>query len=198
MDVNVTKDFLKSLKKLRRHDTFFYKIHDTLICGIPNFLKNIWFLRRGLYHHRWWDTNGLLMIISDTLKEKSEKVEKFGLEIDETRLKKVEKMRRCVEILENIINDDYLEISEKELGELFYKKIQFVKISENPDLFKMESGLDDTQEIHNKKVYKRSEEINQKEWEELLSILKGTDYKDVSDKPYEEWYDGSDYRSWWD
>jgi hypothetical protein len=45
---------------------------------------------------------------------------------------------------------------------------------------------------HNRRVLKRSQELQQKEWNELWRIIKGTKYK-----TYEDW-DGSDIRGWWD
>ena len=48
------------------------------------------------------------------------------------------------------------------------------------------------QKQHNRKVFKRAHEIEEKEWKEIWDTLKGKKYKEYKD------YDGSDLRSWWD
>jgi len=45
---------------------------------------------------------------------------------------------------------------------------------------------------HARKVYKRARVIEEKEWKELWSILRGNKFTTW------EKYDGSDLRGWWD
>jgi hypothetical protein len=47
---------------------------------------------------------------------------------------------------------------------------------------------------HNRRVYKRGVAIEQAEWNELWTIIKGT----KNSMKYGEEYDGTDLRGWWD
>jgi hypothetical protein len=52
---------------------------------------------------------------------------------------------------------------------------------------------------HNKKVFERSSEIEEQEWNELLSILKGQDTtKFDKGLDWYEQFDGSGLKNWWD
>ena len=64
---------------------------------------------------------------------------------------------------------------------------------------------------HNRKVYERSDEIEELEWIELWSILKGQDHKEYiklheedelkeikNDNLWNEWFNGSGIKTWWD
>ena len=64
---------------------------------------------------------------------------------------------------------------------------------------------------HNRKVYNRANELEEQEFEEIWVILKGQNkddfkeiYKDLSDEEkmkydhWENWFDGSGIKNWWD
>jgi hypothetical protein len=48
-----------------------------------------------------------------------------GLEVSETLDKKVNKMQRAIELLQNKIDDNYIERTEKDFGELIMKDWKF-------------------------------------------------------------------------
>ncbi len=127
-------------------------------------------------------------------------IEFYGHEVDESRLKKVEKMKRAIQLLKNVRSDEYVRVAEKELGEL-----------KNNDW--LWNDRDDTEEerIHNKNVFERAREIEDSEWKELWSIIHGQDVKEYSkiynsktDEEKEDggvwnnWFDGSGIKGWWD
>ena len=64
----------------------------------------------------------------------------------------------------------------------------------------VQDGSDEAKE-HNSNVFKRSREIAEDEWKQLWKILEGQDMskfnKDV-DGSFEDWFDGTGLRSWWD
>jgi hypothetical protein len=115
-------------------------------------------------------------------------------------MKKVEKMKRAIQLLKNVRSDQYTKRAEEELGEL-----------KNSDW--LWNGREDTQEEknHNRNVFKRAREIEDLEWKELWSIIHGQDMKEYSeiynsktDEEKEEggvwndWFDGSGLKGWWD
>jgi hypothetical protein len=129
----------------------------------------------------------------------SDNVEKRGLEIDKTRLKKVQSMRRAIEILKNCREDNYIDMAEKELGDLIFNDWEFEDIPDKPGFSKLVDNLTLEEETHNRKVFDRSKEIQEKEWSELFVILKGQDYtKFDKNIDWNEQFDGSGLRGWWD
>lgn len=155
-------------------------IKDFFIYGIPNFLRNIWLFRHGLYIHKWYDYSGSLFLLRDSIKNISKNIEKKGNEIEEERLPKVKNMNRVVVLIDNYLNDSYLEIAEKETGLKYKYGFDFKKMEERDDLYELVPNISDEQNKINDIVYKKSLEIAEKEWCELFLLLK----------------DG--LRNWWD
>jgi hypothetical protein len=101
-----------------------------------------------------------------------------GMEVSESREPKVMKMRRALELLKNSRQDNFIDRAEQELGELKLSEWQFELLENgNHKLIDDESEKD---KKHNRKVYQRARQIEEKEWKELWKIV---------DK---------DLRGWWD
>jgi len=183
MKVQFTGSFFESLKTLNRRDRWYNKLWRTIRYNVPNFLKNIWYFRAELYDFEPWDYRFNLNLFQKSLEATADFLEKHGIEEDESRMKKVAKIRRVIELLKNDKASSWIEKAEAELGEM-----------KNTNDWYSENAREDTPEelAHNRKVIKLSQELQQKEWKELWRIIKGTRYK-----TYEEW-DGSDIRGWWD
>ena len=93
-------------------------IWDFLFFHIPRFIKNLWKFRKVIYNHYPYDYHSTLCFLQVALKDISDYCEKHGYEVDVSRIKKVKKMRRAVKIIENINEDKYHELAEKELGKI--------------------------------------------------------------------------------
>ena len=182
-------------------EKWYWKVWDLFVYDIPSFLKNIWLFRKNLWKYRWYSGDGsILPWIKTAVDDMSWRIEKNGLEVEESRMKKVAKMRRLSYLLEVKMNDEYLEMAEKELGEIIYKPWEFEPINDEKSLYKIKVKNTPEEEKHNDKVYQRSFEIEKEHWEEIISIIKGPDYDEIrnSGKDFDEQYDGSDIRAWWD
>ena len=154
-----------------------------------------------MYAFRSWDYSFNLDLFRRSLEKTVDTIENHGHEVDESRLKKVEKMKRAIQLIKNVRSDEYIRRAELELGKL-----------KNTDWLWTE--IEDTEEekIHNKKVFGRAREIEESEWKELWSIIQGQDIKEYSSKnqkikdsepqddmhSYTDWFDGSGIRGWWD
>lgn len=178
---------------------------------IPSFIKNVWFFRKELWRFRWWDYSFNLDIFRRSLEKTSKELEVRGNEIDETRLKKVAKINRVIELLGHIRSDLYIEMAEKELGELKKMKINFEDVPDQPGYYRLVDNENPDDVNHNRKVYRRSDEIEAQEWKELWRILEGQDHSEYSkivenateeekrEKDlWKEWFDGSGMKHWWD
>jgi hypothetical protein len=141
----------------------------------------------------------MLKFTEDGLIHMSDKLEKQGLEVDESRLKKVEAMRRVIKLIQNYNNDSYIEMAESELGELIHHPWEFEDIEDKPGFSRLVDKETEEEKEHNRKIFDRSREIEESEWNELHQLLKGQDYsKFDKDKEWSEQFNGSGLRGWWD
>jgi len=164
------------------------------------FLKNIWAFRKSLWKFRWWDYHFTLDMMKTSLKIMSDTLETKGIEVDGSRLKKVAKMRRAIEIMNNLEGIQHIEMAEKELGELFNAGFEFKDSETHHGSYELVDRLTPEQKEHNTKVYARANEIEEQEWAELWEIFKGQDNAKYSPfiGEWDDWFDGTGMRSWWD
>jgi hypothetical protein len=200
MKVTFADSFWKSLKTLSRHQTWWYKTYKFFRRDLPYFLENIWFFRKELYAFRSWDYSYNLDLFRRSLEKTVDTLENHGHEIEESRIKKVEKMKRAIQLFNNVRNDEYIREAEKELGEL-----------KNSDWLWHDREDTDEERIHNGNVFRRAREVEISEWKELWSIIHGQDMKEYSEiynsktdeekreqAVWNDWFDGSGIKSWWD
>lgn len=219
MDVKFADSFGDSIKTLIRHQTWWYKTYETIRYKIPVFFKNIYRFRQVLWEHRWWDYRYTITTLRTSL-EIMEKGMHNGMEIWESRGKKVAKMQRAIQILKNIENDDYISMAESELGELILHDWEFEETGETTDnplgkegekLYQLVDKDTDEEREHNRKIFDRSHDLEEQEWNELWQILKGQDHAEYKEfektlteeqkketDQYYKWFDGSGLRGWWD
>ena len=162
MDVQFTDSFFKSLKRLSRHQTWWYKAYEVFRYKIPYFIENVWYFRKELWEHRSWDYIFSLMMLRRSLTKLANTLEFYGWEEDVSRMKKVNEIKRVIYLIDRIREDEYLKDAETELGEIQNKDWLFEDIEDTSE-----------QREHNSKVFKRSHEIEEAEWKELWKSLKG-------------------------
>lgn len=199
--------FTDSFKLLNKKSyNMFYKIeyishniYSFFRYDLPRFCKNVWKFRKALYNHYWFDHHGTLMFMEIGLTDMATNIEKYGIEVDSSRLKKVEKMRRAAQLIKNYNEDLYIDMAEAELGNLIIHEWEFKPSENNPGLFEMVDKETPKEKEHNRKVFDRAREIEEQEWNELWEIIKGQDYTTFNkDKDFDEQNDGSGMRTWWD
>ena len=199
MEIKFADTFGDSIKTLIRHNTWWYKTYELFRYDLPRFFKNVWMFRKALWSHYWFDHHGTLMFLETGLTHISNTVEKYGNEVDESRLKKVDAMRRVIQLIQNYNNDSYIDMAEKELGNLVLHDWEFEPVPDNPEYSQMVDKDTPEEKEHNSKVFARAREIQEKEWDELFLILKGQDYtKFDEDIDWDKQFDGSGLRGWWD
>lgn len=198
MDIKVADSFWKSLDKIERHGTWWYKTYSFLRYQLPNFIKNIWKFRKELWEYTWWDYQFMLMFMRKCTHDMAVNFERKGWEIEETKKKKVDKMLRAAIIMDNFIESKHLELAEKQLG-----------LEYNSDWDIDEDGMlsfKDTpeQKKNNRKISLLSDKLQEQEWNELWEIFRGQDHKQYvkarkkENIHWNDWFDGSGARHWWD
>lgn len=220
MKIQFADTFSESLKTLIWHESRLYKTYAFFRYDISRFVKNVWRFRKALSNHYWWDHHGTLMFMETGLTHMADNLEIHGNEVDGPRMKKVAAMRRAVEIIKNYNQSNYIEMAESELGPLYLHDWEFEEVEKPSDNLPGEEGKklyrlveDDTPEErkHNKKVFDRARQIEENEWDEFFKILKGQNYKEYrklakldkkreikNDNLWDEWFDGSGLKGWWD
>jgi len=207
MKVEFKDTFFESVKDLIWHDTKLWKVWAFIVRGIPNFFGNIWKFRKELYNHQWWDYRYTLEMLYRSLVIMEKELSVKGIENWPHREKKVLKIRRVIQLLDNRLGDNFVEQAEKELGELHLKPMEWEPI-ENGNYQLIDNDTKEERE-HNRRVFKLASTIDDKEWRELWNIFKGqsmldfkkytkTLSKEEQETAWDNWFNGSDMRGWWD
>lgn len=210
MKIGFGDSFFDSLRRLSMHQTWWYKSYETIRYGIPRFFKNVWRFRSELYEFYPWDYSYNLSIFRRSLELTADNIEKSGWEVEESRMKKVAKMREAIEILKRVRSNSYTEMAEAELGDLIMHDWEFEDVEDRPGSVRLVDNDTPEEREHNRKVFERSHEIEEAEWKRLWKIIEGQDHNKFSKKyqkvketedasdAYEKWFDGSGIRGWWD
>ena len=140
--------------------------------GFSNLRKFFWVV----WKYRSWDFHYNLEVFAKTIETYLEQSQYSpAMEIDDTRLPKERNMKSELELIKNQNAYNYIESAEKELGIKYpYKDTNFKEfIHENGEkMFELvNNDTKEEREIINKLI-KRSNEIEQEEWNELWDIIK--------------------------
>jgi hypothetical protein len=200
MQIGFSDKFSKSLKKLKWQSRWPYRVWETLRYDIPQFFRNIWAFRKSLWEFRWYSYGYPLNFIRESLEVMSDKFEHKGNEVTVTRMKKVAKMKRAAELLSRLNEYSYIEMAEKEIGDLYMNPVEFEECEDRPGSYRLIDNDTPEEKEHNRKVYEKAREIEEQEWRELWRIFKGQDQAKFipGKKEWEDWYDGSGMKHWWD
>ena len=207
MKVEFKDTFFESVKDIIWHETKLWKVWAFIVRGIPNFFGNIWKFRKELYSHQWWDYRYTLEMLHRSLIIMEKELSVKGIENWPHREKKIIKIRRAIQLLDNRLGDNYVEQAEKELGALHLKPMDW-EPTENGNYKLIDNDTKEERE-HNRRVFKLASTIDDKEWRELWNIFKGqsmldfkkytkTLSKEEQETAWDNWFNGSDMRGWWD
>ncbi len=184
MKIEFADSFWRSLREMESLDRPIEKARRFFSRVLPRFFANVWRFRRELASHEWWDYAHTLGMMRRSLVIVRDGLEARGSEVPETRLPKVAKITRAIEILDNFLLTRHLEMAESALGPI------------HPGL--IEGTITEEESAHNSRVYDLARELEEGEWKELFRILEGQDPDGYPSKPWSDWYDGSGMRGWWD
>jgi hypothetical protein len=202
MKTKFADTFFESMEKLINRQRWYWKTWDLFRYDLPRFFRNLWLFRKNLWNHTWYNGDGsILPWVKTAVDDMTWKIETRGHEIDESRMKKVEKMKRLSYLIEVCVNDSFVEEAEKELGiEMIHHDWEFIPVEGREDSYELVDKDTPEEKEHNGKIIKRAHEIQKEYWEELCYIIKGPDYDLIRDsgEDFYEKLDGTDIRGWWD
>ena len=174
-----------------------HKIQD-FIESVKLFVKNSWHFRKELSSYYPWQYD--LKFLKKTIETTRDVMIKYGNEEPISKNKRIGAMNRTIYLLDRFIKEDFSDEAEEELdlkriGNYYFKKIEG---SEN---YTMENDCTDEEKKINGIIFNRSIEIEREYWDELWNLIKGQDRyenKFQSDQEFDDWFDGSGIRGWWD
>jgi hypothetical protein len=208
MEIKTAPTFVDSVKRMVNRQKWHWKTWDFLRYDMPRFFRNLWMFRKDLYNYRWYGgQHAVLPFMKTTLLDMASKIDERGMEVEKSKDKKVAKMYRAAFLMERFIEDDFTELAEKELGNLICNGFEFEPVPDKPGYSRLVDKDTPEEKEHNSKVFARSREIEEQMWIELWTILQGqnhTQFKMFADKSenkdeaWDNWFDGSGLRGWWD
>ena len=202
MEVKFKNTFFESFKRMINRERWHWKLWDLFRYDIPRFFRNLWLFRKNLWNHTWYNgDSSVLPWVKTAVDDMAWRIEKHGHEIEESRMKKVAKMRRLSYLIDVCVKDEFIEEAEKELGfKYVYYPFEFEEVLGNDKVYTLKQNETPEDKENNSKLLNRSHEIQKEYWEELCAIIKGPDYDAMraSDEDWDKLYDGSDLRAWWD
>ena len=202
MNVKFKDTFFESFKRMINRERWYWKTWDLFRYDIPRFFRNLWLFRKNLWNHTWYNgDSSVLPWVKTAVDDMAWRIEKYGHEVDESRLKKVAKMKRLSYLIDVCVKDEFIDEAEKELGfKYVYYPFEFEEVLGNDKAYTLKQNETPEDKENNSKLLNRSHEIQKEYWEEICAIIKGPDYDAMraSEEDWDKLYDGSDLRAWWD
>jgi len=201
MKINMAPTFFDSVERMINRQKWYWKTWDFLRHDMPRFFKNLWLFRKDLYNYRWYGgQHAVLPFMKTALMNMADMIDERGLEVEQSKDKKVAKMYRAAFLMERFIEDDFVDIAEQELGKLVIHGFEFEPVPDKPGYSRLVDKETPEEKEHNNKVFERAREIEYQMWVELWTILQGQNYTHLSkeNQSWDEWFDGSGLNSWWD
>ena len=202
MEVKFKNTFFESFKRMINRERWHWKLWDLFRYDIPRFFRNLWLFRKNLWNHTWYNgDSSVLPWVKTAVDDMAWRIEKYGHEVDESRMKKVAKMRRLSYLIDVCVKDEFIDEAEKELGfKYVYYPFELEEVLGNDKVYNLKQNETPEDKENNSKLLNRSHEIQKEYWEEICAIIKGPDYDAMraSDEDWDKLYDGSDLRAWWD
>lgn len=115
-----------------------------------------------------WDYNSILEMTKFQVEILADYIEHKGIEVEESRLAKVAKMRRFIELANHHIEDDYAD----RCGYNNDYGFGFFPMEGNQNLVQLISEAPPEVESSNNRAIKEGRELEEKEWNEMFEILK--------------------------
>ena len=195
MKIQITDEFIKSLKRLNSRMKLHWRIFDWFRYELPNGIKNIFYFWRTTWSHTQYDYSSSLRLFAKSLELLADSI-KSSNEIESSRLKKVARIEELIQIIDRICEDDYIELAEDQLG---------IEVS-TEYLFNDDEPAEVTEQ--NRIIFDQSSELADQDIVRFCEIIKGQDksvfefnhegltYEEIENLYFEK-FDGTGIKGWW-
>lgn len=172
---NYSNIMLKITSRLGHIKKIFYKYFwEDLYYNVKFGLRNLYRYRKIVWQTGDYDYNFNLRMMKFQLELLLKSIEK-GWEVDEHRLVKEADIKRCIEILKNIQEDNYLE----RCGSVYFLERECFTfephdydLDGNESTYVMKDNRTPYEQTHDEIVRNKSRELEEAEWNELWSLMK--------------------------
>ena len=167
MKVVAVDSFFKSFRKMF---SFRHRYIEMPWYNLKHGLRNIWNFKKIVWQHRDWDYYDILRMQQFQLK-KLKATLADGHEVDESRLPKIDKMSRVIELIQNIFDDQDMEKTFMSRVGYDFDKVShdFIPV-EGKDYFEFVTDSPYSNEEF-KKFYDDADELEKAESKELYEII---------------------------
>lgn len=170
MKVIGTDTFAKSLRKLANTQRWWrWEFYQDKYLELK---WRIWAFRNYnkvvIVNARPWDYKSVLYFMKKHFEILAERFED-GMEIEETRIPKEKDIKRCVELLHNIIEDNYAERCGYDSNR---NNFEFVAVEGHPDQFEMVDAEGSQTKEERREIFEKARKLEMEEWDELWDIIK--------------------------
>jgi hypothetical protein len=117
---------------------------------------------------RPWDYHGVLALMKKHFEILAKRIER-GWEIEESKSQKVKDINRCVELLDNIIQDNY---SERCGYDHKRNNFDFVQVEGKSGQYEMVDSPGSQSAEEKSEIIKNARKLEEEEWAELWDIIK--------------------------
>lgn len=184
----------------RLYFKLFVRPKEYLFTDIPRFFKNLWWFRKTLMFTYPWDYGMTIGFLKRSLEFQIIYLERYKENFMSDQSGQHKNMSRAIELLDRIMKDDYTESAEKRIGRKLHK-VPWVKIEEERGTVFTHREEDQPLLDENTEIFKEAYRIEAEEWEELMSILKGSyeyhHYIDIAGPEDERDWANSGLKGWW-
>lgn len=158
-----------------------------------------------MWEYRPWDYGYTMDNLRQSLYLMSEYIDKRGLEVDESRRKKVYYMKRCIHLIDLLAQDDFHKQAEINLGKkLVIRPFRLEPIEGSTS--KMLEFDDEPGDVENNwAIWIEASRLQKETWYELFDIFKGEVHNydvftkpELKEKAYEDYQNGKGIMNWWD
>jgi hypothetical protein len=158
-----------------------------------------------MWEYRPWDYGYTMDNLRQSLYLMSEYIDKRGLEVDESRRKKVYYMKRCIHLIDLLAQDDFDKQAEINLGKKLVVRPFRLEPIEGSTSKRLEFDDEPGDAENNLAIWIEASRLQKETWYELFDILKGEVHNydvftkpELKEKAYEDYQNGKGIMNWWD
>lgn len=117
MEVKFTNTFFESMKHMAQSNHWYHwRFYRNLYYDIKNNIRSIIRYIKPTTNLVPWEFLTILPMLKKHVDEVTYNLENYGMEIDETRLPKIEKLKRVSYLLDHVYREDFSKVAEIELN----------------------------------------------------------------------------------
>lgn len=167
MKVKATDTFFESLKKIENsHKPWKFVFWKYKLYDLKRIIKNLIKYFKIVTKMTPWSYHSILEMLEFQLKILKNSIEN-GIEVEESRMAKVRKIERSIELIRNQLDENYAE----RCGWVS-RPLKFTPDKDNENIVSLDFEETEEEAKQTKDALKKGRELEESEWNELFNTLK--------------------------